>query len=118
MKNYLFRVDADEKIRHGHYTRIISLANALETESKKNLDTKSDNLLINEAYETLINSNFECFFPVAAFSFPIQRALSVLNNKIEIIAPENNFVQSQDIDDISDWKIAEPKYTEHLKILN
>jgi len=54
MKNYLFRVDADKKIGHGHLMRIISLANALETESKKILVTKSDILLMNENFTKTI----------------------------------------------------------------
>ncbi|MCB9283036.1 MAG: pseudaminic acid cytidylyltransferase [Lewinellaceae bacterium] len=54
--------------------------------------------LVQEAFELLINKDFETVFPVLKFSFPIQRALKVgTENKAEMFYPEHLNTRSQDL---------------------
>jgi len=52
---------------------------------------------LKEAYDLLINKNFESVFPVCPFSHPIQRALEITDSKIKMIWPENIIKRSQDL---------------------
>jgi N-acylneuraminate cytidylyltransferase len=54
---------------------------------------------INLAYEKLIDKKFDTVFPIIAYSFPIQRALSEFDGKIEMIYKENLNSRSQDLED-------------------
>lgn len=51
-----------------------------------------------EAYNLLIKQNFDSVFPVVRFSYPIQRALRVVNNKAQMFNPEYMFTRSQDLE--------------------
>ena len=52
---------------------------------------------LQKAYDILLQNDFDCVMPVCAFSFPIQRAVEINNNKISMIAPENLNKRSQDL---------------------
>ena len=51
------------------------------------------------AYQKLENKQFDTVFPVIAFSFPIQRALSKKEGKITMIDEKNLNVRSQDLEE-------------------
>ena len=107
---------------------------------------------IKEAYNKLVNNNFDSVFPVLKFSFPIQRSLEIKEDKIGMVWEEYlnsrsqdlepryhdsgqfywlktsvflkgkklftansgaliiSELQAQDIDTVTDWKLAEIKY--------
>ena len=109
-------------------------------------------LKLKEAFTILKDRNLDSIFPVAPFSYPIQRALKFNKNKIDFFYPEFeqarsqdlekayhdagqfyyfntkallenktifskntgsviiNEMEAQDIDTLTDWKIAEIKY--------
>jgi len=54
--------------------------------------------LILEAYQHMIENQFDSVFPVVKFSYPIQRALRLINNRVEMIDPENFPKRSQDLE--------------------
>jgi N-acylneuraminate cytidylyltransferase len=56
--------------------------------------TKKD---IITGYKKLIQSSFNCVFPVVKYSFPIQRALQLDGQKIKMIWPENLTTRSQNL---------------------
>ena len=59
--------------------------------------TTADKLI--KAYNILINSSFDCVFPVVRFSYPIQRALKLsANNRLTMFWPENEKARSQDLE--------------------
>ena len=79
---------------------------------KEELNTKYDNLCclyscapfvtcktLQLAYEELENKQFDTVFPVIAFNFPIQRALSKKEGKIFMIDEKNLTVRSQDLEE-------------------
>lgn len=51
-----------------------------------------------EAFELLKNQNLDSVFPVLAYSYPIQRALVMKGQCIEMRQPENKLVRSQDLE--------------------
>ncbi|UKN02781.1 pseudaminic acid cytidylyltransferase [Paracrocinitomix mangrovi] len=51
-----------------------------------------------EAREKLISNSYDAVFPVLRFSFPIQRALKIKDDKIEMFQPENMLARSQDLE--------------------
>lgn len=53
------------------------------------------------AYDKLVNHQLSVVFPVAKFSFPIQRALKLnpINHTVSMLHPENLTVRSQDLED-------------------
>ena len=51
------------------------------------------------AYQELENKQFDTVFPVIAFNFPIQRALSKKEGKITMIDEKNLTVRSQDLEE-------------------
>jgi N-acylneuraminate cytidylyltransferase len=50
-----------------------------------------------EGFNLLINGGYNSVFPVVKYSYPIQRALQIENNKIGMIWPENYSKRSQDL---------------------
>jgi pseudaminic acid cytidylyltransferase len=52
---------------------------------------------IQKGYQLLTESNADFVIPVTKFSYPIQRALQISDNKVEMIAPENVTLRSQDL---------------------
>lgn len=52
---------------------------------------------LKEGLDMMINSNFDSVFPVLKFSYPIQRALKIENEKVSMILPENFNKRSQDL---------------------
>lgn len=53
---------------------------------------------IKEAYQKLINKNFDSVFPVLEFSYPIQRSLQIENDKTMMVWDEYLNTRSQDLD--------------------
>lgn len=51
-----------------------------------------------EAFNKLINSNFDSVFPVLEFSFPIQRSLKIEDNKVAMVWKEHLNSRSQDLE--------------------
>lgn len=49
------------------------------------------------AYELLIDTGADSVLPVVQFSYPIQRALQIKNNRLNMIWPENLNSRSQDL---------------------
>lgn len=55
--------------------------------------------LLKDAYQLLENNKFECVFPVLNFSFPIQRAVKMVeNDKMKMFQPEHLNSRSQDLE--------------------
>lgn len=52
---------------------------------------------LKEGYELMLKNNFDSVFPVLKFSYPIQRALKIENEKVSMILPENFNKRSQDL---------------------
>ena len=52
------------------------------------------------AMEKLINENVDCVFPVAEYSYPIQRSLKIEDDRILMNWPENYYARSQDLKSI------------------
>lgn len=53
---------------------------------------------LHKAYELLDEHNVNCVIPVAAFSYPPQRAYVIRNNRLEFEAPEYKNTRSQDLE--------------------
>jgi N-acylneuraminate cytidylyltransferase len=51
-----------------------------------------------EAYEMLQKQNYEAVFPVVRFSYPIQRALKIVDGKVLMFQPEHFAKRSQDLE--------------------
>lgn len=51
-----------------------------------------------EAFKMLEQHNLDSVLPLMAFSFPIQRAVKKVDNKIDFFYPEFNFTRSQDLE--------------------
>ncbi len=52
---------------------------------------------IKEGFEIILNKKANSAIPVVKFSYPIQRALKIEDNKLSMILPENLNVRSQDL---------------------
>lgn len=52
---------------------------------------------ITEAYNLMINENFDSVIPVVKFSYPIQRCLQIAKNKVSMVDPTNFSARSQDL---------------------
>jgi len=50
-----------------------------------------------EAYNILTEKKLDAVFPVVQFSYPIQRALKIEDDKVSMIWPENMTARSQDL---------------------
>jgi pseudaminic acid cytidylyltransferase len=55
--------------------------------------------LLNKAYGILKNNNVDSVIPIVKYDYPIQRALKVSNNKVQMICPENEDKRSQDLEE-------------------
>jgi N-acylneuraminate cytidylyltransferase len=54
---------------------------------------------LKNAYQKLNNKKFDSIFPVIKYSFPIQRALKIHNDKIELFNSNHLNTRSQDLED-------------------
>jgi pseudaminic acid cytidylyltransferase len=52
---------------------------------------------LNEAYSKLKTDNFDTVFPVIQYSFPIQRAIRLINGKIEMFDEKHKNTRTQDL---------------------
>ena len=52
---------------------------------------------LKDGFELMLKNNFDSVFPVLKFSYPIQRALKIENEKVSMILPENFSKRSQDL---------------------
>lgn len=50
------------------------------------------------ARDLLLSSKAEAVLPVMKFSYPIQRALKMVNGRVEMFSPENYNIRSQDLE--------------------
>lgn len=53
---------------------------------------------LNEAYHILEANNFDSVYPIVKFGYPIQRALSVENNKVQLVDIKHLETRSQDLE--------------------
>ena len=53
--------------------------------------------ILKQAFNMLINDNFDSVFPIVKFSYPIQRAFKVINGRVCMVWPENLIKRSQDL---------------------
>ena len=53
---------------------------------------------IKEAYDLMLSKNYDSVFPVARFSYPIQRSLKMHNGTVSMFYPENFSKRSQDLE--------------------
>lgn len=53
---------------------------------------------LRSAYDTMMNGEFDSVVPLVSFSFPIQRAFRLENQKISFIYPEYATTRSQDLE--------------------
>lgn len=51
-----------------------------------------------KAHNNLIENNFDSVFPVVKYSYPVQRGLRIVNNKANMVWPENLNERSQDLE--------------------
>ena len=54
--------------------------------------------LLQQAFSTLTNHKFDTVYPVQRFGFPIQRAVSLHNQRVEWLQPEHALTRSQDLE--------------------
>ncbi len=53
---------------------------------------------LSESFRVLENGNFDCVFPIIKYGFPIQRAVKVNGDLVEMFQPEHLITRSQDLD--------------------
>lgn len=53
---------------------------------------------ITDAFNLIKEKNFDSVFPIISFSFPIQRALKIIDDKIDFLYPQQSLVRSQDLE--------------------
>lgn len=53
---------------------------------------------LQEAYNVFVENSYDSLFPVMKFSFPIQRALKIINGKTELFYPQFLNSRSQDLE--------------------
>lgn len=53
--------------------------------------------MLKEAYQLLIKTKADSVIPVVRFGFPIQRAFEIVDDRLKMMWPENEFVRSQDL---------------------
>jgi len=53
---------------------------------------------LSKGYSKLVSRDFDTVFPVLEFSFPIQRALKIEHNKVDMVWKEHINTRSQDLD--------------------
>ena len=54
--------------------------------------------LLKQAFTTLTEKQFDTVYPVQAFSFPIQRAVSLHDDKVQWFQPKHALTRSQDLE--------------------
>ncbi|CAN5460153.1 pseudaminic acid cytidylyltransferase [soil metagenome] len=54
--------------------------------------------LLNQAFSTLTQKQFDTVYPVQRFSFPIQRAVLLRNSTVQWFQPEHALTRSQDLE--------------------
>ncbi len=54
--------------------------------------------LLQNAFATLTDKQFDTVYPVQPFSFPIQRAVLLRDSKVQWLQPENALTRSQDLE--------------------
>ena len=54
--------------------------------------------LLKQAFTTLTEKQFDTVYPLQPFSFPIQRAVSLHNDKVQWFQPEHALTRSQDLE--------------------
>jgi N-acylneuraminate cytidylyltransferase len=54
--------------------------------------------LLQQAFSTLTHRTFDTVYPVQPFSFPIQRAMSLTNQRVRWFQPEHALTRSQDLE--------------------
>jgi N-acylneuraminate cytidylyltransferase len=54
--------------------------------------------LLQQAFSTLTNHKFDTVYPLQRFGFPIQRAVSLRNQRVEWLQPEHALTRSQDLE--------------------
>jgi pseudaminic acid cytidylyltransferase len=54
-----------------------------------------ENLVL--AYNKLINNNLDSVYPIVEYTYPIQRSLEIINEKLRMVWPENLISRSQDL---------------------
>lgn len=52
---------------------------------------------LKEAYEKLICEDLDTVFPVVAYSYPVQRSLEIIDDKVQMVYPEYTDSRSQDL---------------------
>jgi N-acylneuraminate cytidylyltransferase len=57
----------------------------------------TDIKLIN-AYQSMMENNYNSIFPIVEFSFPIQRSLEIKSGKVDYVNPEEKNTRSQDLE--------------------
>ena len=53
---------------------------------------------LSEAYQLMLNKQYDSVFPIVRFSYPIQRALRLKDEKVSMFYPENFSKRSQDLE--------------------
>lgn len=53
---------------------------------------------LDQAYQKLVNEDYDTIFPVVEYPYPIQRALKVKNGQVEYYNPEYGSVRTQDLE--------------------
>ncbi|MFY0603982.1 MAG: pseudaminic acid cytidylyltransferase [Flavobacteriaceae bacterium] len=53
---------------------------------------------LGEAHQKMIDNDFDSVFPIVEFSFPIQRSLKIIENRVEITIKEHINTRSQDLE--------------------
>lgn len=53
---------------------------------------------LNDSFHLLKNNDFDCVFPIVKYGFPIQRAVKVKNDLVEMFQPEYLITRSQDLE--------------------
>ncbi|RIV27117.1 pseudaminic acid cytidylyltransferase [Fibrisoma montanum] len=54
-------------------------------------------VLLQQAFDTLQTRSFDCVFPVQRFGFPVQRAVTFVNDRLTWLQPEHALTRSQDL---------------------
>jgi N-acylneuraminate cytidylyltransferase len=52
---------------------------------------------LRQAYDMMLHSSADTVLPVVRFSFPIQRALAIEDNRLKVLCPEHLNTRSQDL---------------------
>ncbi len=56
--------------------------------------------LIKEGLDTMLKGNYNCMFPVVAYSHPVWRSFRIKDKRLEMIWPENKETRTQDMEEV------------------